>query len=97
MSRKAEFKPTLVKRGATIGANAAIICGHVVGAYAFAAASAVATHDVPNFALMMGVPAKRVGWVSKAGERLGPQLVCPRDGSRYRQVTDDFLEECAAS
>jgi UDP-2-acetamido-3-amino-2,3-dideoxy-glucuronate N-acetyltransferase len=97
VSRKAEFKPTLVKRGATIGANATVICGHVVGAYAFVAAGAVVTHDVPNFALMTGVPARRTGWMSKAGERLGLQLVCPRDGSRYRQVTDEVLEECTAS
>ena len=93
VSRKAEFKPTLVRRGATIGANATILCGHVVGAYAFVAAGAVVTRDVPNFALVAGVPAKRIGWVSKAGERLGVQLICPRDGSRYRQVTGDLLEE----
>jgi UDP-2-acetamido-3-amino-2,3-dideoxy-glucuronate N-acetyltransferase len=94
VSRKAEFKPTLVKRGATIGANATIVCGHVIGAYALVGAGAVVTHDVPNFALVTGVPAKHVGWISKAGERLGPQLVCPRDGSRYRQVADHLLEEC---
>lgn len=93
ISRKAEFKPTLVKCGATIGANATILCGHVVGAYAFVGAGAVVIRDVPNFALMTGVPAKRIGWMSKSGERLGPQLICPRDGSRYRQVADDLLEE----
>jgi len=95
LSRKAEFKPTRVKRGATIGANASIICGHVVGAYAFVAAGAVVTHDVPNFALVAGVPAQRIGWMSRAGERLGPELICPRDGSRYRELADDVLEECA--
>ncbi len=97
VSRKTEFKPTVVKRGATIGANATVICGHVVGAYAFVAAGAVVTGDVPDFALMTGVPARRVGWMSKAGERLGPQLICPRDGSRYRQLADDLLEECAGA
>jgi UDP-2-acetamido-3-amino-2,3-dideoxy-glucuronate N-acetyltransferase len=94
VSRKAEFKPTRVKRGATIGANATIICGHVVGAYAFVAAAAVVTRDVPNFALVAGVPAKRIGWMSRAGERLGRELICPRDGSRYREAADDVLEEC---
>jgi UDP-2-acetamido-3-amino-2,3-dideoxy-glucuronate N-acetyltransferase len=93
VSRKAEFKPTLVKRGATIGANATIVCGHVIGAYAFVGAGAVISRDVPDFALMAGVPARRIGWMSRSGERLGPQLTCPRDGSRYRQVAADRLEE----
>jgi UDP-2-acetamido-3-amino-2,3-dideoxy-glucuronate N-acetyltransferase len=94
VSRKAEFKPTLVKRGATIGANATVVCGHVVGAYAFVGAGAVVTRDVPDFALMAGVPAKRIGWMSRSGERLGPELICPRDGSRYREVAQDRLEKC---
>lgn len=85
VSRKAEFKPTVVRRGATIGANATIVCGVVIGAYAFIGAGAVITRDVPPFALMVGVPARRTGWVSKAGERLGADLTCPRDGSRYRE------------
>ena len=93
VSRKAELKPTLVKRGATIGANATVVCGHVIGAYAFVGAGAVVTRDVPDFALMAGVPAKRIGWMSRSGERLGPGLICPRDGSRYRQVAADRLEE----
>src|SRR5207302_7816357 len=69
--RKTEFRPTLVKRGATIGANATIICGHAIGAYAMIGAGAVVTRDVPDFALMAGVPGRRIGWVSRAGERLG--------------------------
>ena len=92
VSRKAEFKATLVKRGATVGANATVICGHVIGAYAFVAAGAVVTRDVPDLALVAGVPARRIGWMSRAGERLGPDLVCPRDGSRYREVAPDRLE-----
>ena len=92
VSRKAEFKTTLVKRGATLGANATIICGHVIGAYAFVAAGAVVTRDVPDLALVAGVPARRIGWMSRAGERLGPDLVCPRDGSRYREIAPDRLE-----
>jgi len=97
ISRKTEFKPTLVKSGATIGANATIMCGHVIGSFAFIGAGAVVTGDVPQFALMAGVPAKRIGWMSKAGERLGPTLICPRDGSRYREVAGDCLEECGSS
>ena len=77
IERKDEFRPTLVKRGATIGANATIVCGHTVGEYAFIAAGAVVTQDVPAFALMAGVPARRIGWMSHAGERLGADLVCP--------------------
>ena len=88
VSRKAEFRPTLVKRGATIGANATIVCGHTIGNYAFIAAGAVVTRDVPDFALMAGVPARRIGWMSRAGERLGPDLICPRDGSRYDESPD---------
>jgi UDP-2-acetamido-3-amino-2,3-dideoxy-glucuronate N-acetyltransferase len=92
ISRKSEFKPTHVKRGATIGANATIICGHELGAYCFVAAGAVVTRDVPDFALMAGVPARRLGWMSEAGERLGADLICPRDGSRYHETTNDRLE-----
>ena len=90
--RKTEFRATLVKRGATIGANATIVCGHNLGAYAFVAAGAVVTADVPDYALMAGVPARRIGWVSAAGERLGPDLICPRDGSRYREVDPHRLQ-----
>jgi UDP-2-acetamido-3-amino-2,3-dideoxy-glucuronate N-acetyltransferase len=93
ISRKAEFKPTRVGRGATIGANATIVCGSAIGAYAFIAAGAVVTRDVPNFALVANVPARRIGWMSRAGERLGDDLVCPRDGSRYRVTETGELEE----
>jgi UDP-2-acetamido-3-amino-2,3-dideoxy-glucuronate N-acetyltransferase len=93
VERKDEFRPTLVKRGATIGANATIVCGHTVGEYAFVAAGAVVTADVPAFALMAGVPARRIGWMSHEGERLGSDLVCPRSGRRYRELGPDRLEE----
>jgi UDP-2-acetamido-3-amino-2,3-dideoxy-glucuronate N-acetyltransferase len=86
VSRKSEFKRTLVRRGATIGANATIICGHELGSYCFIAAGAVVTGTVPDFALMIGAPARRAGWMSKAGERMGRDLVCPRDGTRYREI-----------
>lgn len=92
VSRKAEFKPTLVKRGATIGANATIVCGATVGRYAFIGAGAVVTGDVHDHALMAGVPARRIGWMSRSGEKLAHDLVCPRDGSRYRETVDGRLE-----
>ncbi len=92
ISRKAVPEPTRVKRGATIGANATIICGRTIGAYGFVAAGAVVTSDIPDFALMAGVPARRIGWVSRAGEMLGGDLICPRDGSRYRLQPDGNLE-----
>ncbi|HEV8678165.1 MAG TPA: Gfo/Idh/MocA family oxidoreductase [Stellaceae bacterium] len=93
VERKAEFRPTLVRRGATIGANATVVCGHTVGEYAFIAAGAVVTRDVPAFALMAGVPARRIGWVSHDGERLGADLACRRSGRRYRQVGPERIEE----
>ena len=96
IERKAEFRPTPVGRGATIGANATIVCGHRIGAWAFIAAGAVVTADVPDHALMAGVPARRIGWMSHAGERLGADLVCPRSGRRYRQLGEDRLEEVEA-
>ena len=93
--RKSEYRPTLVRRGASIGANATIVCGHTVGEYAFIAAGAVVTQDVPPFALMAGVPARRIGWMSHAGEKLGADLVCPRTGRRYREAGPDRIEAIA--
>lgn len=93
IERKDEFRPTLVKRGATIGANATIVCGHTIGEYAFIAAGAVVTGDVPPYALMAGVPARRIGWMSAAGERLGADLVCPRSGRHYREAGPERIEE----
>ena len=91
IERKDEFKQTVVRRGVTIGANATLVCGHDLGEYAFIAAGAVVTRPVPPFALVAGNPAKRIGWVSHAGERLGPDLVCPRTGQRYRELGPDQL------
>lgn len=90
--RKDKLGRTLVKRGATVGANATIVCGHTLGQYCFIAAGAVVAADVPDYALMAGVPARRLGWMSRAGLRLGPDLVCPHDGSRYRETDDGRLE-----
>ncbi|WP_339859723.1 acyltransferase [Thalassospira alkalitolerans] len=86
IERKDEFKPTYVRRGATIGANATIVCGVQIGAWSLIAAGAVVTKSVPDYALMAGVPAKRIGWVSEAGITLNDDLICPVDGSRYEEV-----------
>jgi predicted dehydrogenase/acetyltransferase-like isoleucine patch superfamily enzyme len=92
VDRKDEFKPTHVERGVTIGANATIICGVALGTYSFIAAGAVVTSDVAPHALVVGAPARRTGWMSHDGERLGEDLVCPRSGRRYAE-TGDVLEE----
>lgn len=93
LNRKSEFRKTLVKTGASIGANATIVCGHTLGAYCFIAAGAVVAKDVPDFALMAGVPARRIGWMSHNGAKLGPDLTCPETGRRYRETGPDTLEE----
>ncbi len=95
IARKSEYRPTLVKRGASIGANATIVCGHTIGEYAFIAAGAVVAADVPAFALMAGVPARRIGWMSHGGVKLGPDLTCSESGRRYREVGPNHLEEIA--
>ena len=92
VERKDEFAPTLVREGASIGANATVVCGTTVGRYCLIAAGAVVTRDVPDFALMAGVPAKRIGWVSESGDRLGTDLVCPRTGQEYAETAPDRLE-----
>ena len=91
--RRDEYRRTIVKKGASIGANATIICGHNLEKYCFIAAGAVVTKDVPAFAVMAGTPARRIGWMSKAGARLKNDLVCPIDGSLYREVDSETLEE----
>ena len=91
--RKNEYRKTTVKRGASIGANATIICGHDLGEYCFIAAGAVVTKEVPAYALMAGTPAKRIGWMRKAGGRLGDDLICPIAGVAYRQITLNKIEE----
>jgi len=92
VERKAEFLPTLVRKGATIGANATVICGITIGRYAVIGAGAVVTHDVPDHALMVGTPARRRGWVSASGERLAENLVCPRTGARYVETESGLAE-----
>ncbi len=92
VERKNEFGATLVRRGATIGANATMLPGIELGAYCFVAAGAVVTRNVAAHALVAGVPARRIGWVSHAGERLDADLVCPREGRRYRLEGDALVE-----
>jgi UDP-2-acetamido-3-amino-2,3-dideoxy-glucuronate N-acetyltransferase len=87
VSRKHEYRRTLVRRGATVGANATVVCGVTLGEYAFVGAGAVITADVPAFALMVGVPARRIGWMCQCGERLpeaAPEASCGACGARYR-------------
>jgi UDP-2-acetamido-3-amino-2,3-dideoxy-glucuronate N-acetyltransferase len=83
VSRKDGFEITVIGRGATIGANATIVCGNRVGDFAMIAAGAVVTTDVFAHALVAGNPARSLGWVSKSGEVLGPDLICPRTGEKY--------------
>ena len=89
VTRKEEYRRTLVKQGATIGANATIVCGSTVGRYAFVGAGAVVQKDVPDFALVVGVPARQIGWMSRFGERLelplqgSGEAVCLHTGDRY--------------
>ena len=93
VERKDEYKTTYVEKGVTIGANATIVCGHRLGAYSFIAAGAVVTANVSSHALMAGVPARRIGWMSHAGEKLGDDLICPREGHRYRITPQEQLEK----
>lgn len=90
VERKDEYRNTLVRRGATLGANCTIICGLTVGAFAFVGAGCVVNRDVPDFALVVGVPARQVGWMSAFGDRLDLPLqgqgrvICPHTGDVYR-------------
>lgn len=90
VNRHSLYERTLLRRGCTIGANATVVCGIAVGRYAFIAAGALVARDVPDYALMMGVPARQAGWMSRHGHRLPPPdregvMVCPESGYRYKE------------
>ncbi len=95
--RKAEYRDTLVKQGATLGANCTIVCGSTIGNYAFVGAGSVVNKNVPAYALMVGVPAKQIGWMSEYGERLDlplngiAQTTCPHTGAVY-QLEDSVVK-----
>jgi UDP-2-acetamido-3-amino-2,3-dideoxy-glucuronate N-acetyltransferase len=90
VERKSEYQQTLVRKGATLGANCTIVCGATIGAYAFVGAGAVINKDIPAYALMVGVPAKQIGWMSEFGEQLDLPLTgeaetqCPHTGAVYK-------------
>lgn len=89
IERKDEFRDTNVRKGATLGANCTIVCGVTIGKYAFVGAGAVVNNDVPDYALMVGVPAKQIGWMSEFGEQLDisvtgtGEITCPHTGAKY--------------
>ena len=104
VSRKHEYRRTLVRRGASIGANATVVCGHTVGAYAMVGAGAVVTRDVPDYAVVTGVPARQRGWACACGELLGAPVAapsaevavtCPACGARYLLAGDVLRPERA--
>lgn len=93
VSRKNEYRQTLIHRGASVGANATIVCGHEIGEYALIGAGSVVTKDVKPYALMVGNPARRIGWVSRYGEKLyfdeKGQAICPATGEKYELKNDE--------
>ena len=100
VSRKDEYRSTHVKRGATLGANCTIVCGVTIGEYAFIGAGAVVNQDVPAYALMVGVPAQQIGWMSQFGERLhfkqqnngSFEAICKKTSDRYIRYADNKVE-----
>ncbi|MDO8837361.1 MAG: acyltransferase [Parvibaculum sp.] len=99
VERKSEYRDTLVMRGATLGANCTIVCGVTIGSFAFVGAGAVIHKDVPDFALMVGVPARQIGWMSAYGERLDLPVkgedvaTCSHTGERYRLTGRQLVRE----
>lgn len=97
VSRKHEYRRTLVKEGATIGANATIVCGIEIGRFAFIGAGALVNRNVPDFALIVGNPGRQIGWMSRYGQRLyfdeRGKAVCPESGAEYRQISSSEIEE----
>jgi UDP-2-acetamido-3-amino-2,3-dideoxy-glucuronate N-acetyltransferase len=99
INRRTEYQNTIIRKGATLGANATIVCGIVIGCYAFIGAGSVVRRNVPNYALMVGVPARQTGWMSRFGERLDLPLtgeadtLCPHTGLRYFIKGDQCFSE----
>ena len=98
VNRKDQYQKTTVKRGATIGANATIVCGHDIGAFAFVGAGAVVTKEIPDYALVVGNPAKQTGWMSEFGHRLNFDdkgiAICPESKEKY-QLKDNRVKKTA--
>jgi UDP-2-acetamido-3-amino-2,3-dideoxy-glucuronate N-acetyltransferase len=101
VTRKDEYRDTLVKRGATLGANCTVVCGITIGEHAFVAAGAVVNRDVKPFSLMAGVPARQIGWMSAFGERVplpasgAGEYRCPYTGDRYLLEGDRLTQVCS--
>ena len=99
VSRKDEYRDTLIKQGVTMGANCTIVCGISIGKFAFIGAGAVVNKSVPDYALMVGVPAKQIGWMSEHGEQLNfpltgeSQVTCPHTGTAYRLSNEKVIKE----
>jgi UDP-2-acetamido-3-amino-2,3-dideoxy-glucuronate N-acetyltransferase len=95
ITRKDEYRNTIVKQGATLGANCTIVCGVTIGKYAFIGAGAVVNRDVPDFALMVGVPARQIGWMSRFGEQLrfvNSLAVCSHTNDKYQIVSEHHID-----
>lgn len=96
INRRSEYKKTMVRKGATIGANATIVCGIEIGAYAFIGAGAVVIRDVPPYALVVGNPARQTGWMSEYGHKLKFDnkgiAVCPESGEKYRLINGQVIK-----
>jgi UDP-2-acetamido-3-amino-2,3-dideoxy-glucuronate N-acetyltransferase len=86
INRHALYEKTVIRRGATIGANATIVCGVELGRYCFVGAGAVVTRNVPDYALILGNPGRQAGWMSRHGHRLASDMICPESGYRYKEV-----------
>jgi UDP-2-acetamido-3-amino-2,3-dideoxy-glucuronate N-acetyltransferase len=91
VERKKEYRPTVVKKGASIGANATVVCGVTLGAYCFVGAGSVVTKDVPPYALVYGSPARQRGWLCECGVKLPDGLVCPECGKTYRKKDNELI------